>query len=91
MKYLEKIERIPYKVWASSQLSIAKYSGGITINGKQYVLDYDNCPTKIDGGDIKYFPDLVLFSSLPKKKSTVTKKAKPINILSLFSTHNEYN
>lgn len=84
-----QVERIPYKVWANSQLSVAKYSGGITINGKQYVLDYENCPTKIIDGEIKYFPDLVLFSSLPKKKSASSKKEKPINFLSLFPIPNE--
>lgn len=81
------VERIPYKVWANSQLSIAKYYGGININGKKYVLDYDNCPTTGDGVNMKYFPDLVLFSSTPKKKDTISNKEKskkPINLLSLF-------
>ena len=52
-------ERIPYNTWSNSQLSIAKYSGGCKINGKDYVLDYDNCKTKGEGEDKKYFPDLV--------------------------------
>lgn len=47
--------RIPYDVWANSQLSIAKYFGGCKLNGKTYVLDYKNCVKK----DGKYFPDLV--------------------------------
>lgn len=81
---MSETERIPYKVWSSSQLSVARHYGGININGKQYVLDYENCPTKIIDGEIKYFPDLVLFSSLPKKKSASSKKEKPINFLSLF-------
>lgn len=76
-------ERIPYEEWASSQLSIAKYSGGININGISYVLDYDNCPTKIVEGEIKYFPDLVLFSSIPKK--TKKKKEQPKSITLPFN------
>lgn len=60
-------ERIPYQEWANSQLSVAKYYGGININGTKYVLDYDNCPTTGDGDDMKYFPDLVLFTSVKKK------------------------
>jgi len=51
--------RIPYGVWANSQLSIAKYYGGIKINGKEYVLDYKNCKQKIVDFEIIYFPDLV--------------------------------
>jgi hypothetical protein len=52
-------DRIPYESWANSQLSIAKHYGGIKINGDSYVLDYDNCETKGEGEDKKYFPDLV--------------------------------
>ncbi len=57
-------KRIPYDVWSSSQLSIAQYYGGIDINGKKYLLDYDNCRTEGEGDDKKYFPDLVLASEL---------------------------
>ena len=53
-------KRIPYKVWFNSQLSVAKYYGGCTIEGKLYKLDYDNCKTKIIDGEEKFFPDLVL-------------------------------
>jgi len=84
-----QVERIPYKVWANSQLSVAKHYGGININGEKYVLDYDNCPTQGEGENMKYFPDLVLFSSIPKKKSASSKKEKPINLLSLFPIPNE--
>ncbi len=56
----EKRKRIPYKEWANSHLSIAKHYGGVKINGKQYELDYDNCETKGEGEEIRYFPDLVL-------------------------------
>ena len=52
-------KRIPYNQWANSHLSVAKYYGGIKINGIQYNLDYDNCKTKGEGDDKKYFPDLV--------------------------------
>lgn len=75
---MSETERIPYKVWSSSQLSVARHYGGININGKQYVLDYDNCPTQGEGENMKYFPDLVLFSSLPKKKTS--KKANQKNL-----------
>ena len=57
----EIIDRIPYDTWANSQLSVAKYYGGININGKSYVLDYDNCRTTGEGEEKRYFPDLVLF------------------------------
>jgi len=53
-------KRIPYKVWINSQLSIARFHGGCTLNGKSYKLDYDNCETTGNGEDKKYFPDLVL-------------------------------
>ena len=51
--------KIPYEEWANSQLSIARFYGGIKYNGKDYILDYDHCPTKIIDGEIKYFPDLI--------------------------------
>ena len=51
--------RIKYDVWANSQLSVAKYYGGIRIDGKEYVLDYKNCPQIIVDGELKYFPDLI--------------------------------
>jgi len=55
MKKKEAKHRIPYDVWANSQLSIAKHYGGCKVNGKTYTLDYDNCRKEGD----KYFPDLV--------------------------------
>jgi hypothetical protein len=59
-----KKQRIPYDVWANSQLSIAKYTGGIVINGKAYKLDYGKkCRTEGEGEDIRYFPDLVEVSN----------------------------
>jgi hypothetical protein len=34
-----ELDRIPYKQWSSSQLSVAKYYGGITIQDKYYEFD----------------------------------------------------
>lgn len=51
--------RIPYDVWANSQLSIAEYYGGVEIDGKKYELDYKNCRTTGEGEGKKFFPDLV--------------------------------
>jgi len=53
--------RIPYDTWSNSQLSIARHYGGIKMNWKDYVLDYDNCPTKWEWDDMKYFPDLITY------------------------------
>ena len=52
-------DRIPYDIWINSQLSVARFYGGIKINGKSYSLDYDHCEKKIINGEEKYFPDLV--------------------------------
>lgn len=59
-------DRIPYDTWANSQLSIAKYYGGCTINGVKYTLDYDNCRTEGEGDDKRYFPDLVKVTNKSK-------------------------
>jgi len=59
MKKKKQANRIPYDTWANSQLSVAKYYGGIKINGVDYFLDYKNCKTTGEGNDKKYFPDLV--------------------------------
>lgn len=56
---MKEKHRIPYETWSNSQLSIAKYYGGIKFNGKEYILDYKNCKTTWEGEDKKYFPDLV--------------------------------
>ena len=57
----KKIEkRIPYDVWANSQLSIAKFYGVCVINGETYIFPYENCKTIGEGKNKKYFPDLVL-------------------------------
>lgn len=60
-------ERIPYDEWVNSQLSIANYYGGCDINGHKYVLDYENCRTTGKGKNKKYFPDLVLISTITKR------------------------
>lgn len=52
-------KRIPFDTWINSQLSVARFFGGCTINGVQYALDYDNCRTEGEGDNKKYFPDLV--------------------------------
>ena len=52
-------KRIPYEQWINSHLSVARFYGGIKLNGKEYYLDYDNCRTEGEGADKKYFPDLV--------------------------------
>lgn len=63
MKNIKKIkeqpQRIPYENWVNSQLSIARYYGGCTINGKEYRLDYDNAAMKVIDGEECWFPDLV--------------------------------
>jgi len=61
-------KRIHYVNWSNSQLSVAKFSGGITLNGKQYIVDSESCQECIDHlketGEYKevegkYFPDLI--------------------------------
>ena len=54
-------ERIPYDTWSNSQLSIARFYGGCELNGKKYVLDYENARVEGEGDEKKYFPDLVEF------------------------------
>ena len=44
-------KRIPYDQWINSQLSIARFYGGCTINGVKYELDYDNCRTEVSLGE----------------------------------------
>jgi hypothetical protein len=61
-------KRIPYDTWANSQLSIAKYYGGCTINGVYYTLDYENCRTEGEGENKRYFPDLVEVIDKKEKK-----------------------
>lgn len=63
--------RIPYNVWVNSQLSVAKYYWWITIEWKEYVLDYGGCT--VDNWKLEitpewetYFPDLVIISEVKK-------------------------
>ena len=58
-KTKKELHKIPYDVWINSQLSVAKYYGGCTLNGKTYKLDYENCKTVGDGENKEYFPDLI--------------------------------
>ena len=67
-------ERIPYDIWSNSQLSIAKYYGGIQYNGKHYILDYENCKKEVRDGKEFYYPDLVLESSLSRSERKKRKK-----------------
>lgn len=46
---------IRYEVWVNSQLSIAKYTGGIAINGTKYIL-MDSSEPAAEG---RFKPDLV--------------------------------
>ena len=62
---------IPFDARAYSQLSVAKYYWGITIQWKEYKLDYDGCT--IENGKLKVvewemecYPDLVKWSVLVK-------------------------
>jgi hypothetical protein len=36
---MEYPDRIPYQSWISSQLSIARFYGGMTLNGKEYFVE----------------------------------------------------
>ena len=64
-------KRIPYETRANSQLSIAKYYGGCTINGVRYTLDYENCRTEGEGDNKRYFPDLVVVIKTNKNKKAL--------------------
>jgi hypothetical protein len=50
-------DRIPFDSWINSQLSIARFYGGITINGKQYIFDHE--AREEENGLIK--PDLITY------------------------------
>jgi len=34
-------DRIPYQFWINSQLSVARFWGGIVLNGKRYIIDQE--------------------------------------------------
>ena len=82
-KEAKEPHRIPYEAWASSQLSVVKYYGSCTYNGKRYALDYDNAPTKIIDGETKYFPDLV--EEIKTEKKTKKKQVNIADLEDLFS------
>ena len=48
---------ITYERWANCQLSIARHSGGMNINGKEYLL--------ISEHSNRYTPDLLRFDWVP--------------------------
>jgi hypothetical protein len=56
-------DRIPYEAWINSQLSIARFYGGISVNGKRYVIDRET-------------NDLVIPMSRKKRKELAEKKNK---------------
>jgi len=59
---------IPYDAWSNSQLSIARHYGGCQLNGKSYILDYDNCEKKMIDGEERYFPDLISPEEVKRRK-----------------------
>jgi len=59
MKPKKEKHRIPYDNWINSQLSIVRHYGSCKLNGKTYVLDFENCRSEGEGDNKKYFPDLV--------------------------------
>ena len=71
--------RILYDNWINSQLSVAKYYWWITIEWKEYILDYDSCTVEnwklqITSEWESYFPDLVIASEITKPKVVAKKK-----------------
>lgn len=62
---------IPYDYWSNSQLSVVKFFGSCTLDGKKYVLDYDHCEVRIDPKtqEERYFPDLITEAELKKRNS----------------------
>lgn len=61
-------DRIPYEVWANSQLSVAKYYGRIKLGEDEYVLDFKNARREIVDWKERSFPDLVKVIKNPRKK-----------------------
>ncbi len=54
-------DRIPYRAWINSQLSIARFYGGLVLNGKEYFVEPES-------------NDLVAKDSTPKKKKRKVEK-----------------
>ena len=48
---------ITYEAWANSQLSIARHTGGMRINGKDYAL--------VSEHENRYTPDLLRYDWIP--------------------------
>ena len=51
--------RIPFDNWINSQLSIARFYGACTLNGKHYI--FDPAMTKKKNADGKIKPDLITY------------------------------
>lgn len=51
--------RIPFDHWINSQLSIARFYGACTLNGKHYIFDPEMIKKK--NADGKYKPDLITY------------------------------
>ena len=58
----KEIKRIPYSQWRNSQLSVARFYGGIQINGEHYEFDREELKKFQDPNVVEIFPDLVLYS-----------------------------
>lgn len=56
-------DRIPYQYWINSQLSVARFYGGIVLNGKTYVIDRET-------------NDLVVPMSRKKRKALAEEKKR---------------
>ena len=56
------VDRIPYNIWINSQLSVARFYGGIKIDGKQYEFDPEEFKKFKDPNVQEIYPDLVLFA-----------------------------
>lgn len=57
------MNRISYDQWRNSQLSVARFSGGININWDQYEFDRVEMKKLNDPTISEVFPDLVLYST----------------------------
>jgi hypothetical protein len=67
------MDRVPEKIygWLNSHLSIARFSGGCTLNGRSYVIDYND-------------PEHPLVLVQPRKRKP-KKAAPPVAAGDLFS------
>jgi hypothetical protein len=61
-------DRIPYQAWINSQLSIARFYGGMTLNGKEYFVEPET-------------NDLVAKTTVSKKKLRKAEKDRWAQIM----------